>query len=348
MTQRQYVPVLRVLSAEMEGARRCDVSVKRMITPLFRIVRSRRDELPETYLGRAVRDIATVWKDLSESFVEVDGTPIINTDHPQGHTIELIHRSLRNAGVRSIPVIPSHADPDLVDAARSITHEHSCNVAVRLYSDDLEVPAETLSKIKAWAHLWGIGTDKIDLIIDLGFIRPFFFSTLRELVVDFINQVEQSFAVSSLVLVGSSIPSEHKTIPRNELSEMLKREDHLRRFAGRGRSTAVCAGDYSAIAADYVDIPGPFSNMNAKFFYSMPGRTIACRGRSRRLERLESQYSRLAKMLVESKYFFRHDYSWGGFAACKDGGRANCRGRSNAHDRDCHLAPFDADGQADG
>src|SRR5438552_1891743 len=102
-----YVPVIRVLEGEMEGARRADVVTQQETTPLFEIVKpARKSDRTEQYLGKAVDLVVMTWARRGPCFVELyDPPPLDASWWSSGHPLVLLHRSLRLRAVTTIPVI---------------------------------------------------------------------------------------------------------------------------------------------------------------------------------------------------------------------------------------------------
>jgi hypothetical protein len=310
MTDPVYMPILRVLAAEMDGLRHCDLWTRRHICPLFRIVRARSELATETHLHRAIRDISQCWPAGFPAYLEIEDMPEIGNltvDHPTS----LVHRALESCGHSLSPVVPSHSSSDLLHAVAQIRRRTKSAVGVRIYADDLDDVLELQSRLRMIGRDVESPMSDVHAIVDLGSLRPDTMMVLRDKLLQFVQVMGES-GLGRMTIAGCSIPeSLDRRFPKDSLRELIKFECQLWRYVARRTQFPIGMGDHLVVRSDYIDLPGPFNNMHGKLFYAVRDRIAVCRGRSRAKERLESQHKRLALMLTNSKYFLGEHFSWG-------------------------------------
>jgi hypothetical protein len=282
------------------------------MTPVFRIVRGRSDDESSHYLGRAVRSIVHAWAKQGPAFVEIEEMPDLDSnDYLNTHPAALVHTALRAASVESVPVLHIHAPPEVQQALFGIARRYNTGIAFRIYPDDLDDQFHTVGRLTELLELSSVAEAASNVLIDLGYIRADALGLLRDQVLRFVCHLSANIPDAQLAIIGSCIPPTLKRLPKNGICEMLKFEEQLWRYVSRNSRVNLAFGDHCVVCADYVDQVGPFPHINAKLYYSVPGSMVVCRGQSKAKERLESQVSRLAKMLVASNYFYGHTFSWG-------------------------------------
>lgn len=310
-----YVAVFQVLSAEMDGVQHISDNVIQNTCPLFRIVKSRNAEVPEKYLGRAVESIANSWRGRGVAYVELIDTPVLDSLWAVDHSLVLIHRALSNEGVPTIPVVATHhLNDDHYKAVVTVAKGDKRGIGVRLYESDLEVPEETIKYIKKLAKDADTNLSSIDVLIDFERLLISRLPAIRALTLDFLSALDSSFNCRSVTVIGSSIPPDLDAIPHNSVRLIPRLEMVLWRQLVEARKERGIPrfGDHLITRADYVDVGGPFPNINAKILYTTNDGILIFRGQSRKKERLENQYTRLARSIINNKEIYSgRNFSWG-------------------------------------
>lgn len=307
----KYAPILRVLSSEMDGLRRCDSLTRERMLPIFRIVRGRNDGSQSIYLGRAVSDICRAWPTGFPAYVEVEDLPE-RTEWPASTSpVVSVHHFLRAKGHVTFPVLPVHADAQALQEGALLCNGSSGLVGIRVYDDDLEDVDHLMSRLGDMRRHIGIQPERINVLADLGALRPDKMLIQRESLMGFIGALERG-GYEGLTVAGSSVPESFDwQFPKDSLREVIKFETQLWRFLRKRTGFSLSLGDHVVVRPNYIDVRGPFNNMHGKVLYTVKDRVAICRGRSRAKEKLESQHRRLASMIVNSEYFMGANFSWG-------------------------------------
>lgn len=324
MDQSSYMPVTPVLPGDMEGLRLVGVDAKRVTHPLFVIVKPRKRDFDQegSFVAKAADLIVETWRFGGVPFVELYDEPEATDkdwwsfDHP----LVLLHRYLRNRGVKAIPVTATDRKGEYRDAVCAIAKEIGNGLAVRLYENDLELPAETIAVLAKIGADSGCSEAKIDLLIDLKRIHFPRLPEMRSRVLDFLAALDSKMPYRSLTLAGSSVPLDLSGIPEQEERNVPRLEWRLwrdvRGARGNGRSPSF--GDYRTVRPEYDDRIKGFKHINAKIFYTTEEFLGVVRGQSRMKEKLELQYPQLARRLMAGGAFKGPAFSWGDaqIAAC--------------------------------
>ncbi len=324
MDQSSYMPVTPVLPGDMEGLRMVSIDAKRVIHPLLVIVKPRKRDSDQegSFVAKAVDLIADTWRFGGVPFVELYDEPEATDkdwwsfDHP----LVLLHRYLKSRGVKCIPVTATDRKGEYREAICAVAKEIGNGLAVRLYENDLELPAETIAVLAKIAADSGCPEAKIDLLIDLKRIHFPRLPEMRSRVLDFLAALDQNAPYRSVTLAGSSVPLNLDGLPKLEDRNVPRLEWRLWRDVriARGNRRSPSFGDYRTVRPEYDDRTKGFKHINAKIFYTTDEFLRVVRGQSRMKEKLELQYPQLARRLIAGGAFDGPAFSWGDaqIAAC--------------------------------
>lgn len=232
-----------------------------------------------------------------------------SSDHP----LILLHRYLRNRGVRAIPVTATDRHGEYYAAISVAAKEGRNGLAIRLYESDIELPFQTFPVLKRIASDAGFVEKDVDLFLDLQRVQFQRLPELRSRVLDFLASLDSESTYRSVTLIGSSVPADLSGIPELEDRDVHRMELRLWRDirVARGDRPLLGFGDYGIVRPEYDDRRRGFKHINAKIFYTTQEFTRVFRGQSRIKEKLENQYSKLAQRLVGSGVFSGAAFSWG-------------------------------------
>lgn len=312
-----YVPVMPVLPADMEGIRHASRDAQRRTRPLFVIVEPRtRNSDPEgDFVLRAANLIVETWRLKGAPFVELYDMPSGATDDwwSSDHPLVLLHAYLRNRGIEAIPVTATDRSGGYHDAFVKAAKIGKVGIAIRLYEDDLEIPAATIEKISSISADAKCGNKDVDLIIDLKRILIYRIPALRAQVLDFLAALDRTEPYRSVTLVGTSLPLNLNGVPENEDRDFPRLELRLWREVrtASGQLFPLGLGDYGTVKPEYDDRKKGFAHINGKLLYTTAESTRVLRGQSRKKEKLEFQYPKLARRLALSDVFCKAPFSWG-------------------------------------
>jgi hypothetical protein len=293
------------------------IDTKRVTHPLFVIVKPRKRDSDQegSFVAKAADLIVDTWRFGGVPFVELYDEPDASDkdwwtfDHP----IVLLHRYLRSRQVKAIPVTATDRKGEYRDAVCAIVKELGNGLAVRLYENDLELPAETVATLGNIAADSGCSKTDIDILIDLKRIHFQRLPELRPRVLDFLTALDANAPYRSVTLAGSSVPLNLDGIPELQDRNVPRLEWRLWRDVrvARGRRGAPSFGDYRTVRPEYDDRSKGFKHINAKIFYTTDEFLRVVRGQSRMKEKLELQYPQLARRLVASGAAKSAAFSWG-------------------------------------
>lgn len=324
MDQSSYVPVTPVLPGDMEGLRLVSIDAKRVTHPLFVIVKPRKRDSDQdgSFVAKAADLIVDTWRFGGLPFVELYDEPDAEDKDWWSfeHPLVLLHRYLRNRQVKTIPVTATDRKGEYRVAVCTVAKEMGNGLAVRLYENDLEIPAETIAVLAKIAADSDCSEAKIDLLIDLKRIHFPRLPEMRSRVLDFLAALDSKPTYRSVILAGSSIPLDLAGIPELQERNVPRLEWQLWRDVrvARGNRRSPSYGDYRTVRPEYDDRIRGFKHINAKIFYTTPEFLRVVRGQSRMKEKLEFQYPKLARRLIAGSAFAGSAFSWGDaqIAAC--------------------------------
>ncbi|OGA44749.1 MAG: hypothetical protein A3F74_19855 [Betaproteobacteria bacterium RIFCSPLOWO2_12_FULL_62_58] len=317
VNQPGYVAFMRVLEGDMEGLRHASRTAQGRTQPYFEIVktRPRKSDRGASFVVRAADWIVDTWRLKGPAFVELvdEPGPEENNWFPsQDHTLVLLHRYFRQKNVTAIPTIPLDRTGPYREAFLKVASVASSGMAVRLYADDLELPSETIAKLRKLGLEARRANSEIDLIINVQRIKLDQLNLLRSKILDFLAALAAEAPYRSITLVGTSVPeSLSEVVPENEEREVPRLELRLWREVCAAYGRLIGLGDYLIVRPEYDDRKGGFDNINAKIFYTTDKSTYIVRGKSRKKEKLEDQYPNLTQRLTRSGVFQDAEFSWG-------------------------------------
>ena len=289
----------------------------RLTTPYFEVVKRRTDDqqATERRLGRAADDIVACWRYRDKAFIEVfDPPPITDSWWSASNPLLLFYDFLRLGGVSVVPVTALDRQGEYRAAFVEAVRRAKNGVAIRLYKDDLELPAMSIAAIDALAKDCACTANQVDVIINLERILPERIAELRTRCLDFVSALSRGIDCRSLTIIGTSIPESISVVPED--GEVIARRlevDLWQSLAPALRTTRLSCkvGDYGVVRPEYVDRKGPFPHINGRLFYTLETGTLVLRGKSRMEEPLEDQYSKLARRVAAGRHFRGDDFSWG-------------------------------------
>lgn len=317
MSQALYVPFIQVIEGDMEGLSHASPIAQGRVCPYFEIVktRPRKTDRSASFVACAADLIAKTWSHKGPAFVELFDEPGDEEDDwfpSSDHTLFLLHRYLLQQNVFVIPTIALYRTGLYRAAFLVAARIASAGVGIRLYADDLELPSETIIKLRELGSETQSPNSDIDLIINLQRIKPDQLNFLRTRLLDFLATLSREAPYRSITLVGTSIPEKlTEVVPANEERHVLRLELQLWRDVCASLGKQIALGDYLVVRPEYDDRIVNFADINAKIAYTTEESTYLIRGQSKKKERLEDQYRKLARRLVQSGIFQGAESSWG-------------------------------------
>lgn len=309
MALRPYTVVTRVLEGETSGLLRVSDNAVHRTMPYFEVVRRRDDteDNQESRLVEAAERIADTWRFRGPAFVEIyDAIPRESGWWERGHPIAGFYKYLRHRGVEVVPTTSLDRSGDFRNAFIDTAKALGNGLGARLYSDDLELPENTVGNLVELLADANIAASQLDVVINLERLRSDQLGSLRGAVIDFFAAIYRVIEPRSITLIGSSVPENLSGIPENGEAHVRRLELSMWRDVGMGawrRGLPLRLGDYGVVRPEYVDRKGPFPNINARLIYTVSDGMFVLRGCSRKKVPLDEQYGKLASKLAAHRDF---------------------------------------------
>ena len=161
----------------MEGLSHASPLAQGRVCPYFEIVktRPRKTDRSTSFVANAADLIVKTWRLKGPAFVELFDEPGPEEDDwfpSSDHTLVLLHRYLLQKNVIAIPSIALYRTGLYRTAFLAVASIAHAGIGVRLYEDDLELPSETIRKLRELGGDARRPNSDIDLIINLPLLNP--------------------------------------------------------------------------------------------------------------------------------------------------------------------------------
>jgi len=218
---------------------------------------------------------------------------------------------------RPIPVLALDRHADHNAAAFAYLREVGGAVGVRLQLEDIESWALLKRKLTGlWAELARCKAQRIDVIVDARVLTDYAVAATR--IAEFLKKFRAEFAAHTLVVTGSSIPSNISELIETGGAKMVPRlEYHLWRHLVKDAVLQdVRFGDYGVVSPEYSDVelqPELLRTVSTpRAFYPHGDSMLAVRGISFKAHPLgNGQYFEIADLIQRQPFFRGAGYSFG-------------------------------------
>lgn len=229
-------------------------------------------------------------------------------------SLETMCSCLRSLGVQFVPVFGFDHEPELWERIARIARKEGRGLTFRLHKEDLLVPDATLEELLDHLAQADIGSQEVNLMIDLGSLNAMSkaeLASMRSQAQDFIDLAITARTFGLVSLVGSSMPKDvgevpkegQAAIPRNELPLWLE-------VCASLDDVPIAFGDYGVVHPNF-SIKAPATHANAKIRYTSTRSHHIFRGHSVREGNQFGQYRDLSKSVIGSAIYKQRDYSYG-------------------------------------
>lgn len=311
MVESVYTPILKTKRGEAVAVFRLEQSVKDRIIPFFDILALGAEALNgsdvQEHMEKQAANIIAAWK--NQGFCYIDFFDVVPSARGVNgiHPVTLIFDKLTSARVSAIPVVGIERDVAYKIAVRNVLSNGADAVAIRLDSEDIQLPSSLPQKIANL--LFEIGAKNIDLHIFVDFrsidsdsravVGGQFLRVLGEL---------KGLSAKRIVFSASAMAQNMGGFKRGSVNR-VKRLDYLIWRDILKLHDNIDYADYGVIHPNYIDFAPGVISPSAKIRYTTSGEWVIVKGS--RWRDNTAQHHDLSKILQDQPEF-RGDDSWGG------------------------------------
>lgn len=304
-----YCPIIKGKVNDIKAVAYVSPAVSAYIKPLYELPPFKPTDDPETVIARfALR------------LYKLNGARSAYVDFPllrpgmrvaSGETaLSVAYGQLNGLRVPFEPVFGFDRDDSLwgVVAAQA---DRSGGMLLRLDSDDLEFPLDTIDRIVDLATR-GINLRRLDVMVDRRALSGEAETVAAaSATADFIDALCRAVAVRRVLVAGSSAPKTVSVVDPDSSASIPRRElDLWAHVASERLPVQPIFSDYGVIHPDFSDLTQA-THINGKIRYTAGGHFHIHRGHSLRKFDKFAQYRTLAADVTRSAYYFGSTYSYG-------------------------------------
>lgn len=324
---RVYVPVLRVLAAEIKALENTPDTRRDQMVPLFEIPRlvdsiikkkCYKDcvAIKANYLADMAGEIAKVWRGRRALVDAIHWEPDARTEYGE-HIIPYLYSLLDQHGVKVAPVIGYDRWESLEYrlALGSLDFSTMQGVCIRLDStafEDANDPDFLIENIEKILSDISVSASVVSVLMDFEDISR---STIEELIdkSDKLLSAIAGFGFASFAVIGCSLPSTINLAVKtpDTVGSVMRREMLLwQALRESWPQLRFAYGDY-AVRGPKTSEGKPSPHTNGKIRYTSDRIFHVARGHSMQNPGKGEQMWVLARKIIESLHFMGEDFSWG-------------------------------------
>lgn len=306
-----YTPILKTKRGEAKALTQLEVQVKRSIVPFFDILAlkaeaSNGNDVHEHMVKQTI-NIVSAWKQRGHCYVDLfDVTPAsrgINGAHPA----TIVYEKLAAGLVEVIPVVGIERDIAYKLAVRKLVVAGADALAVRLESEDIQLPSMLVSRVTRLVSEIGAANLPLHIFLDFRSIEHIAYDDIQLQVMKAMSELRK-LNPARIVFAASAMVSNMGNYKKETLN-ILPRRDFMVWGLISKIHTDVDYADYGVVHPDYFDFDPRMIKPAAKIRYTSDKEWLIVKGV--RWQSDTSQHHRLSRMLC-AKSQFRGDDSWGG------------------------------------
>lgn len=306
-----YTPILKTKLGEAKAIIRLDRHVKDRIIPFFDVLAlksglSNGNDIHE-FLDKQAVNVAAAWNGRGQCYVDLRDLDPSARGCGNEHPVNIIHDKLSFNRVNAIPVVGIERDVAYKLAVRRVVSLGVDALAVRLGSEDIQLPSMLLDRIQRLVVDVGAHALPLHIFIDFGSIEHLESDivehrTIRALAeLRLLNAARMVFSASAFVSdMGKVKRGVVKAVPRRDLMIW----ESLNRLA-----PDLHYGDYGVIHPGYFDFDPRTIKPAAKIRYTAEKEWLVVKGAKWISD--TSQHQGLSRLLVHNEKFRGAD-CWGG------------------------------------
>jgi len=314
-----YMPILKGKAAEYGSLQRLDSEVKSRLTPLIDVPPIPWDfinDKPSRSIDEHLEDIANTllncWEEGRPVFIDVSQIPDEERMQNGEHPLAYVHRSCRDKGVHSIPVISAYSDTPSKEAAKEAAGIDGRGICIRLVNEELEEfqedPERFLSELLSFLE---VGPEEVDLVIDFQELPQS--APMGLIVRSVLKTIPSVHALRTLTLASTSFPQHLGEFPSAAVSTPSRSEWILWREIienPRGIERVPTFGDYAIAHPEIFEIDPRIMRMTANLRYTADSEWVILKGRNVRKHGYGQMHD-LCHQLANRPEYMGEDFSWG-------------------------------------
>lgn len=305
-----YTPILKTKRGETKALTLLSPEISERIIPFFDVLALKHDvsngnDVHE-HLTKQALHIASAWKNRGLCYVDLfDVIPAargINGAHPA----KIVHDKITSERVQAIPVVGLGRDIAYKLAIRSIVTTSAEAIAVRLETEDLQLPSTLLTSITKLVSEIGAADLPLHIFMDFRSIESTPTDQIQSQVTRAIYALRR-LNPARIVFSASAFVASMGKFKRNTLNR-VKRIDFLTWNLISELHHDIDYADYGVVHPDYFDLDPRLIKPSAKIRYTSDKEWLVVKGSCWRDD--TSQHHTLSKVLQE-KPDFRGSDCWG-------------------------------------
>ncbi len=329
-----YVPCLRWKLGEYQAVWRLPASTKEMFTPLIQIPEIGYD-FKEKKLKKTIDEHLSdfvqkkIYKKWGESSCFVD-LNLINPSERMAsgiHPAKCVFDDLRRVGCSAVPVTGLDRDKAYQQKVESILNKDKNGVCLRV---SIEHAARDSLRTKSSSLLsaFGVRTIDCDLILDLGApnYRPL--EGFSKVIQNIVSNLPNLNKWRTFTIIGASFPETMGGIQIG-ITNISRYEWQLYKILVNNFQKAGLRlptfGDYAISHPKFSEYDMRLAKPSAKIRYTTNNNWYVVKGHNIRDKRFgkNRQYCNLSKRIIESRYYYGSEFSWGDeyIQKCANGGK---------------------------
>jgi hypothetical protein len=306
-----YTPMLKSKPGEARALMRLHSQVKASIIPLFDVLALKSEVANgvdvHAHLEKQANNIAGAWNGRGPCYVDlldiVPGARGYRGAHPVGIVLD----KLSFERVEAIPVVGLERDVAYKLAVRQALSEGGRGLAVRLDSEDLQLPSTLAGRVRSLIDELGASNLPLHVLMDFRSIEHTASDIIQSRVVRALIELRKLNPVR-IVFAASAIVANMGDFKRNTVNRVARRDLLIWQLIADEHAD-VDYGDYGVIGPEYVDLDPKRIKPAAKIRYAGDTAWVIVKGTKWTSD--TTQHRRLARDLSVQSEFRRHD-CWGG------------------------------------
>lgn len=306
-----YTPILKTKRGEAKALIELDTPIKNSIVPFFDVLALKAEavngsDVHEHILKQAA-SIISAWKQRGPCYVDLFDVVPTARGMDGAHPVAIIHEKLSADFVEVIPVLGIERDIAYKLAIRNIVVAGANAIAVRLDTEDIQLPSVLVARILRLVSEIGASDLPLHIFLDFRSIEQTASDVIQMQAAKALVELRK-LSPARIVFAASAMVSNMGGYKKDTLN-ILPRRDFLTWGLISNSYPDVHYADYGVVHPDYFDFDPRVIKPAAKIRYTADKEWVIVKGA--RWQSDTSQHRRLSQML-RAKEQFRGDDSWGG------------------------------------
>jgi hypothetical protein len=225
--------------------------------------------------------------------------------------LESVLADCMKEGINAVPVVSRSSSHDEVRAAARYSANAETGACVRLFIEDFKEDIDLDEEVgRLWRELGSVGSNSLDVIIDLGDLHPEANLVARSV----LSMIPEKDQWRRMILAAASFPEDLSDVGAATTSTIPRREWELWKTLQRRPNILprrdLIFGDYAIAHPLPKELDPRIMQMSASIRYTTPDDWLVVKGRNVRQYGFD-QYFELCKTLIGRPEYSGRDFSWG-------------------------------------